>query len=60
MNDNKLQRLVIIIMRKQVNISKTRKNSQPPKMRIVWLNKIKYQIFNVFAFPEQVYSILMK
>ena len=55
MNDQKLLIPIILIARKSLIISNTRKDFLPLKILIVWF--IFYQTFNVFLFTVKVYSI---
>ena len=54
--DQKLQRLIILSIRNQLNIPKTMKHHQPLKMRKVWFKT--FPKFIGFEFTEQVYFIL--
>ena len=55
MKGQKLQILIIVVMRKQLKIPKTIKHSQILNMRIVWLNLFIYHKLDVFELPEQGY-----
>ena len=54
MNDHKLPRLIILVVRKFKNTPNTRKHFLSLKMLIAWLKTKKYQTFNVLYFQNKV------